>query len=103
MIGGISSSFLVIKVILVYSDLCFNGITIKLGSLIKSHGIDMGFVRTPFNNNRVNAIYFDKEPMYAVGKNIFYKITFLHQLTQYYDDHVLIIEHLIHILVALTA
>ena len=50
-----------------YSFEIYEGTTYELLDLLQSHGIDMGFVRTPFNNNRVNAIYFDKEPMYAVG------------------------------------
>ncbi len=54
-----------------YSFEIYEGTTYELLDLLQSHGIDMGFVRTPFNNNRVNAIYFDKEPMYAVGKKEF--------------------------------
>lgn len=50
-----------------YSFQISEGTTYQLLDSLLSHSIDLGFVRTPFNNNNVNSIYLNKEPMYAIG------------------------------------
>lgn len=47
------------------------GTTYELLDLLLSHGIDIGFVRTPFDASQVNTLYLKKEAMYAVGNEGF--------------------------------
>jgi DNA-binding transcriptional LysR family regulator len=52
-----------------YSFQITEGTTYELLDSLLSHNIDIGIVRTPFNNNQINALYLNKEEMYAVGTN----------------------------------
>ncbi len=54
-----------------YSFQITEGTTYELLDSLLSHNIDIGFVRTPFNDHQVNALYLKKEPMYAVGTEQF--------------------------------
>ncbi len=43
------------------------GTTYEMIDLLISHNIDVGIVRTPFDQSQVDAIYLEKEPMVAVA------------------------------------
>ncbi|MEG0275574.1 MAG: LysR family transcriptional regulator [Coprobacillus sp.] len=43
------------------------GTTYEMIDLLNAHNIDIGIVRTPFDQSQVNAFYLDEEPMVAVG------------------------------------
>lgn len=43
------------------------GTTYEMIDLLNAHNIDIGIVRTPFDQSQVNAFYLDEEPMIAVG------------------------------------
>lgn len=45
----------------------YEGTTYELIDLLIAHNIDLGIVRTPFDQSQVNAQYLTKEPMIAVG------------------------------------
>lgn len=47
------------------------GTTYEIIDLLLSHNIDLGIVRTPFDQSQVEAYYFPKEPMIAVGDKRF--------------------------------
>ncbi|MCD8028070.1 MAG: LysR family transcriptional regulator [Erysipelotrichaceae bacterium] len=48
------------------------GSTYEMIDLLLTHNIDMAFVRTPFDQNQVNAIPLCNEPMIAVGQEHFF-------------------------------
>lgn len=73
-----------------YSFQIHEGTTYQLLDSLLSHVIDIGFVRTPFNNNNVNAIYLEQEPMYAVGTKKY--ITQKMNTISYYSKTPLIIH-----------
>lgn len=53
-----------------YPQLSFrvhDGTTYEMIDLLLSHNIDLGIVRTPFDQTQVDAFYLDEEPMVAVG------------------------------------
>lgn len=45
------------------------GTSLEMVDALRSHDIDIGLLRTPFNDNGLDIIYLDKEPMVAVGPN----------------------------------
>lgn len=45
----------------------YEGSTYELIDLLNAHTIDIGIVRTPFDQSDVNAYYLPKEPMIAIG------------------------------------
>jgi len=49
----------------------YEGTTYELIDLLLAHNIDIGIVRTPFDQSQVDAFSLQKEPMIAVGKEIF--------------------------------
>lgn len=47
----------------------YEGTTYEMIDLLNAHNIDVGIVRSPFDQSQVHMIPLHSEPMYAVGKN----------------------------------
>lgn len=68
-----SNSSLIYKInnyLIKYPNLSFRiheGTTYEMIDLLNAHNIDIGIVRTPFDQSQVNAFYLEQEPMIAVG------------------------------------
>ncbi|MBO6046379.1 MAG: LysR family transcriptional regulator [Erysipelotrichaceae bacterium] len=45
------------------------GTSVEMVDALRSHDIDIGLLRTPFNDHGLDIIYLDKEPMVVVGPN----------------------------------
>lgn len=54
------------------------GTTYEMIDLLNAHNIDIGIVRTPFDQSQVNAFYLDEEPMIAVGNKNLLKHSMTH-------------------------
>ena len=66
------------------------GTSVEMIDALHSHDIDIGIVRTPFNDHDLDVIYLDKEPMVAVGPRSLVNQSKTHLLD--YKDEPLIVH-----------